>query len=109
MKTTVSIPRNAFLRGGRMPIRLFSLAVLSLLLAVIVLGDVTGTITGVITDQSGAVVPNAEVTVTNTGTNASFHSQSNDAGMFTLNTLPIGVYNLSASSPGFKRFEAKSI
>src|SRR6266851_6831494 len=89
--------------------RCFQLAFLWLLFAAIALADVTGTISGVITDQSGAVVANAEVTVTNTGTNAIFRAHSNAEGVYTLNVLPIGVYNLTASSRGFKRFEAQGI
>src|SRR2546427_12520685 len=89
--------------------RLLPIALLSLLLALIALADVTGTISGVITDQSGAVISSAEVTVTNAGTNATFRARSTDEGVFTLNALPIGVYNLTVSNRGFKRFEARNI
>ena len=46
--------------------------------------DVAGTITGVATDSSGAVVPNVEVTVVNTGTNATWRSLSDTQGAFTI-------------------------
>ena len=82
---------------------------LSITLASIALADVTGTISGTITDASGSVVPATEITVTNTGTNASFQTRSNEQGAFTLTTLPVGIYNLTATSRGFKRFEAKNI
>src|SRR6185436_14691824 len=77
-----------------------SLLALCAMFASLVWGDVTGTIAGTITDPSGAVMPNTEVTVTNTGTNASFRAVSNDVGAFVITTLPLGVYNLTASSRG---------
>jgi outer membrane receptor protein involved in Fe transport len=92
-----------------MLMRSLSLALLSPLFALIALADVTGTISGVITDQSGAVISNAEVTATNTGTNAAFRTRSNEEGAYTLSALPIGVYNLTASNRGFRRFEAQNV
>ncbi len=89
--------------------RIFCLAVVASVFALVVFGDVTGTITGVVTDQSGAVIAGVPVTATNTGTNASFQTTSNDLGVFTISTLPVGVYNLSAAAPGFKKFEARGI
>src|SRR5262245_7759415 len=85
------------------------LAVALLCLASATLADVTGVITGVVSDQSGGVIPNVEVTVTNTGTNATFRATSSEQGVFTLNTLPVGTYNLSAATRGFKKFEAQRI
>ena len=76
----------------------FRLALVVLVSALAAFGDVTGTITGVVTDQSGAAIPNVPVTFTRTGTNAAFQAMSNDLGVFTINTLPVGVYNLQASS-----------
>ena len=71
--------------------------------------DVTGTITGVIADASGAVVPNGEVTAVNTGTNARWTAVSDLQGTFTVRSLPIGVYDLVAQVRGFKKFESKNI
>src|SRR5258708_3147295 len=71
--------------------------------------NIFGTLTGVITDPSGAVIPNVPVTITNTGTNAVFQATTNDLGVYTINTLPVGVYNLSASTSGFKKFEAHDV
>ena len=68
--------------------------------------NIFGTFTGVITDPSGAVIPNVPVTITNTGTNAVFQATTNDLGVYIINTLPVGVYNVSASTSGFKKFEA---
>ena len=71
--------------------------------------DVTGTITGVIADASGAVVPNGEVTAVNTGTNARWAAVSDSQGVFTIRSLPIGVYDFVAQVRGFKKFESKNI
>jgi len=85
------------------------LLMLALVFAPKLSADVTGSIAGIVTDATGSLVPSAEITVTNTGTNAQFQTRSNDQGQFTLNTLPLGVYNLVAISKGFKRFEARNI
>ena len=47
----------------------------------------TGTILGTITDSTGAVLPNVKITVINTGTNATFATESNSAGDFNAPSL----------------------
>ena len=49
-----------------------------------------GQLTGVVTDPSGAAIPNAKVTVTNTGTNLSVNISTNQSGLFTAKELPVG-------------------
>ena len=71
--------------------------------------ETTGTITGVVTDPSGALLANAEITATNTGTGATFRAASNSAGDYVFRTLPVGAYRLTATAPGFKRFEASNV
>ena len=71
--------------------------------------DITGTITGIVKDASGAVVPNAQVTATNTGTQAHFEFTSDDTGTYTARAIPIGVYDLAVTSQGFKRYQATNI
>jgi hypothetical protein len=60
-----------------------------------------GTIQGTAIDQSGAVVPEAEITATLTTTGASFQTMSKDDGLFTFPLLPVGIYDLSVKKPGF--------
>lgn len=62
----------------------------------------TGTITGQVQDQNGAVVPNATVTVTNLGTNESRNVQTNDEGFYEAASLPTGMYKVSATASGFQ-------
>ena len=71
--------------------------------------DVTGTVTGIIKDASGAVVPGAEVVLTNIGTNATHTTLSDETGQYALRALPVGVYALTAERRGFKKFETQGI
>ena len=61
----------------------------------------TATLSGEVVDQNGAVVPNAEVTVTNNGTGQARHATTNDSGNFTVPLLPPGAYTVSAQREGF--------
>ncbi len=61
----------------------------------------TGTINGTITDPSGAVVPNAAITVTNLNTSIRTTLQSNSSGSFVASALPFGRYVVSATASGF--------
>jgi len=63
----------------------------------------TGSITGTLTDPTGAVVPNALVTVTNQETNAIRETRSNDDGDYTVALLPPGHYRVTAEKQGFRR------
>src|SRR5215475_10333446 len=68
-----------------------------------------GSITGAITDQASAVVVNAAVEARNTATGAQFQTLSTDTGNYTLPQLPIGVYQLSVSMAGFKKYVQQGI
>jgi len=61
------------------------------------------TIVGVVFDPSGAVVPNAEVTVTNVGTNQSRTATANSDGEYVFPLLDIGTYRVDATSSGFSK------
>jgi hypothetical protein len=62
-----------------------------------------GTILGTITDGSGAAVPGALVTVTNTGTSAKFAVRTGSVGFYTAPMLAIGAYSVTVEHPGFKK------
>lgn len=64
---------------------------------------ITGSFTGTLTDQSGAVVPNVKVIATNTGTNIEYSATTNSSGSYNLLFLPVGPYSLSAEATGFKK------
>src|ERR1017187_9008637 len=61
----------------------------------------SGTITGSITDASGAVVPAANVTIRNTETGIERKTQTSEAGVYTAAFLPPGHYSLEAAKSGF--------
>src|SRR5208283_4239915 len=63
----------------------------------------TGTITGTVTDPSGAVIPKARITVHNEGTNATREATSNGDGDYTVALLPPGRYRVTVENPGFRR------
>jgi hypothetical protein len=63
---------------------------------------VTGAVSGVISDATGAVVPNASVTVVNTGTDAKQTVTSNAEGRYTVGLLPPGTYKITATSSGLQ-------
>ena len=66
--------------------------------------DVTGSIAGTVKDPSGAVVPNATVTITNTDRNAVIRVVKTDSnGDYVAPLLPIGHYSVSVEASGFKK------
>ena len=67
------------------------------------------TITGTVTDSTGAVVPNVTITLTNPATNQARETQSNASGTYVFDNLSIGNFNLSASAPGFEHFTETNI
>jgi Carboxypeptidase regulatory-like domain len=62
----------------------------------------TGLIVGTVTDPSGAAVPGATVTLTDTATNAERTAITNDAGRYNFPNVPPGNYNLTISKAGFR-------
>ena len=62
----------------------------------------TATITGIVSDITGAVLPGVEVTVTNEGTNLTRNLITNESGNYTAPQLPIGSYRVEAVLPGFQ-------
>lgn len=65
---------------------------------------VTGTVSGTVTDASGALVPNAPVAVTNVDTGVRTAATTNDSGVYNVRFLPIGRYKVEVTAPGFAPF-----
>jgi hypothetical protein len=61
-----------------------------------------GTITGTVSDASGAVIGSASVVATQISTGAQYKALTNDLGFYSVLNLPIGTYNISFSKAGFK-------
>ncbi|MGA7291372.1 MAG: carboxypeptidase-like regulatory domain-containing protein, partial [Terriglobales bacterium] len=62
----------------------------------------TGRLFGTITDPTGAVIPNATVTVTNTATGRTVTAQTSGSGEYVVNALSAGHYHVDVTAPGFK-------
>src|SRR6266849_1416640 len=65
----------------------------------------TATVSGVITDQSGAIVAGAEVRVTNTDTNMTAVSTSNQSGVYLVTSLKPGRYYIKVKKDGFNQID----
>ncbi|HLH04878.1 MAG TPA: carboxypeptidase regulatory-like domain-containing protein [Bryobacteraceae bacterium] len=69
----------------------------------------TGSITGVVRDNTGAVVPNAAVSVTDVNQGTERKTVTNSDGEYLIAALPAGTYDLTISAPGFASFATKGI
>lgn len=65
-----------------------------------------GSITGVVHDPSGAVVPNAKVVIRSEATGEEHPVTADSSGRYTVTNLAPGSYTLTAEAPGFKRFSS---
>src|SRR5215813_643751 len=72
-------------------------------------GQTTGTISGTVRDATGAVVPGAGVSATNTGTNQSRSAVTDHAGQYVLPLLPLGEYQVRVEKEGFSPFLQQGI
>jgi hypothetical protein len=62
----------------------------------------TGTITGTVIDESGAIIPGATVTVTNKATSVSRNLVSNEQGLYSAPALEPGKYDVRVQAKGFR-------
>lgn len=69
----------------------------------------TGSITGVVTDQNGGVVPNATVTITNQGTNEKRTIQTDSQGRYDAPSLSTGIYSVEVVATGFQTTSKKDL
>jgi hypothetical protein len=86
-------------------LRRFSLLCLSLLVCTALLHaqTVTGSIAGTVTDPSGAAIAGANVTAHNVETGVDTKRTTNDTGLYRVDFLPIGHYQLTIEAPGFEK------
>lgn len=68
-----------------------------------------GAISGTVTDQSGAVVPSAKVTVRNLGTDSSVTGTTDDNGRYLIGHLQPGVYSVEVAVPDFSSYKVASV
>ena len=86
-----------------------SVLVLSILATSAAYGQVTAGLIGRVVDASGAVIPNAQVTLTETSTNVHQQTISSSAGDYTFTALNPGTYRLDVLAPGFEHLSRTGI
>src|SRR3954466_3391767 len=86
-----------------------ALAAMLILLVPTVWGQDNATLTGFVNDPSGAVVPNASITLTNTATGQSRETVSNASGSYRFANVGIGNYNLNITAQGFQKYSKTGI
>ena len=69
----------------------------------------SGTLTGQVTDPTGAVIPNANITITDTQHGTSVTTTTNGQGLFTRTQLPNSTYNVSVNATGFQPTQQNNV
>jgi hypothetical protein len=69
----------------------------------------SGQLTGSVVDEKGAALPDTTVVITQTGTGLKREAQTNQDGIYTVQDLPPGVYQISATHAGFKEVVVASV
>jgi len=69
----------------------------------------TTTVQGTVTDQSGAALPNASVTITNTATGSARTLATNNSGVYNSGSLPPGNYKVHVAAPNFQAYETSVV
>ena len=90
-------------------VRRLSAALLIVLTATPAHAQTSASLTGVVSDTTGAVVPGAAVSVTSTATNVTVEGVTNSAGQFSFPALPVGTYRVTVSLAGFKTSVANDV
>jgi len=70
---------------------------------------VYGNITGTVTDSNGAAVPQAKVTITDTGKGVSFTTTTNESGNYTQSHLIVGIYEVRVELAGFDTYVQRNV
>ena len=98
--------------GMAKALALFAIPVLAVLLALpgtTYAQRMTGELSGSVVDESGGVIPGADVTVINEASGAVRRSVTNSDGFFAFSALPAATYTVKISIPGFNSYEVKGI
>jgi hypothetical protein len=100
-----AIPRlpRALVRGGGGPATL-RLMLAALLLAAVALGQTgQGTLTGTVTDPTGAIIPGVNIVINNENTGFNYAAQTNEEGLYRVPYLNAGIYTITFEASGFKK------
>lgn len=69
----------------------------------------SGRIEGTVKDPQGQVIPNAALTITNTGTSETLRATSSGAGVFVVAEVKSGTYRVTAEAQGFKKITVEGV
>jgi hypothetical protein len=110
----IPVPRPVFSPASASALRRFFsawVAVLALFFTLIpaLRAQENATINGTVTDASGAVVANAQISLTNTATAGERKEVSNSVGAYRFGNVGIGTYTLTATAPGFQTYTKTGI
>ncbi|MGB6688507.1 MAG: carboxypeptidase regulatory-like domain-containing protein [Terracidiphilus sp.] len=72
-------------------------------------GIITGSIGGSITDETGAVIPNATIVAVNSSTELTLQAKSGGEGTFFISNVPIGTYTLAIEASGFGKASLRNV
>src|SRR5262245_52259447 len=89
-------------RSGSMNMRLNGFLLFALLPAIAVAQTGTATVSGQISDSTGATIPGAAVKILNVGTGVERKTETNAAGLYTVELLQPGDYEVTAQKEGFR-------
>ena len=87
----------------------FVISLSFLLASQVAWAGVTGSISGVIRDSSGAVVPGVQVAAHNTQTGLQWTTATDDKGFYSFQALPVGTYDIEANKNGFRGYRQSGI
>lgn len=71
--------------------------------------QITGSLTGSVQDATGAVVPGAEVVLTDDASGTPRRTETNESGYFTIAAIPAGAYTLRVTAEGFNALERTNV
>src|SRR5882762_1821711 len=69
----------------------------------------SSTINGLVQDKTGAVIPGAQVTITNQNTGARIQTVANNDGSFSMTSLQSGTYEVTITKEGFQRITERDV
>jgi hypothetical protein len=85
--------------------RTLTLVTFVLLITVCAFGQAfTGSISGLVTDPTGALLTDATITITDIAKNTNFKTHTNEAGFFLIGQLAPSTYRVTAEKPGFRKY-----
>ncbi len=88
---------------------MFGLVLLALLCLTAATAQENAELTGTVADPTGAVIPNATITLTNNSTGVTQTTTSNGAGLYTFSNLNHGTYSMKVEAQGFNSFKGSNI